>query len=81
MKDNAVSPYELEHLLKIIRSLVHQSTDIETPEIVRWTSKQNLYRLKSILENSIKECPSFGDLENQWLKSVEQEQIIQILSK
>ena len=47
---------------------------------IGWGYKQDLYRLKWILEDALKRCPSFSP-EQEWLKEQEQKKIIKILSE
>lgn len=44
-----------------------------------WYVKQDLYQIKFILDEALKNCPSFGDTEEQWLTEQEQKRIIKIL--
>lgn len=41
--------------------------------------KQDLYQIKFILDEVIKNCPSFGDTEEQWLTEQEKNRIIKHL--
>jgi hypothetical protein len=41
-------------------------------------AKQDLYRMKWLIEDSLRRCPTFAG-EKQWLKEQEQEKIIRIL--
>lgn len=42
-------------------------------------TKQDLYRIKWILDDALKECPTFAG-EEEWLREQEQKKIIKILS-
>ena len=44
-----------------------------------WYVKQDLYQLKFILDDAIKNCPNFGDMEEQWLTEQEKKRIIKHL--
>jgi hypothetical protein len=46
---------------------------------ISWGAKQDLYRLKWILDDAIKRCPEFGITETDWLKEQEKQRIIDIL--
>lgn len=41
-----------------------------------WYIKQDLYQIKFILDEVIKNAPSFGDTEEQWLIEQEKKRII-----
>ena len=43
-------------------------------------TKQDLYRIKWILEDALKRCPSFVG-EEEWLREQEKKQVIKILSQ
>lgn len=46
---------------------------------VQWGAKQDLWRLKWIIEDAMKACPTFSHVEEEWLKEQEQKKIIRIL--
>jgi hypothetical protein len=46
---------------------------------VGWGYKQDLYRLKWILDDAINRCPEFGTLESDWLREQEKKKVIRIL--
>jgi hypothetical protein len=43
-------------------------------------TKQDLYRIKWILEDALNRCPTFVG-ENEWLREQEKKQVIKILSE
>jgi hypothetical protein len=45
---------------------------------IAWGAKQDLYRLKWILENALKRCPNFAP-EEEWLREQEKKKVIGIL--
>jgi hypothetical protein len=44
----------------------------------QWMAKQDLYKIKWIVDDAISRCPKFGP-EEDWLKEQEQKKIIDIL--
>jgi hypothetical protein len=44
-----------------------------------WYVKQDLYQMKFILDEALKNCPDFGTMEQEWLTEQEQKRIIKIL--
>ncbi len=46
----------------------------------QWAIKQDLYELKWLVDDLIKDAPHFS-MEDEWLKEKEQEQIVEILKK
>ena len=45
-----------------------------------WPCKQDLYRVKFLVDQLLKECPNFTG-EDEWLREQEAEQIVRILKK
>jgi hypothetical protein len=45
-----------------------------------WCYKQDLYRVKFLVDELLDKCPSFSD-EEEWLRDQEAEKIVQILKK
>jgi hypothetical protein len=62
-----------------IRSAANECSNPRTDGFVAWGVKQDLYQLKWFLDDMIKKCPEFGNVEESWLKQQEQEKIIKIL--
>lgn len=50
------------------------NTGFQTFEI-----KKDLYQLKELIDQALKEAPDFGELEKDWLTEQEQKRIIRIL--
>lgn len=44
-----------------------------------WYVKQDLYQIKFILDEAIKKCPNFGNIEEEWLTEQEKKRIIKHL--
>jgi len=45
-----------------------------------WPCKQDLYRVKFLVDELLKQCPKFTD-EDEWLREQEAEKILHILKK
>jgi predicted glycosyltransferase involved in capsule biosynthesis len=63
-----------------INSAVYEQTSGYNDGFIGWGYKQDLYRLRCILDDALKRCPSYGSLEQEWLHEQEQKKIIKILS-
>lgn len=63
-----------------INSAAYEASSGYNDGFIGWGYKQDLYRLKWILEDALKRCPTFGP-EQEWLKEQEQKKIIKILSE
>jgi hypothetical protein len=46
-----------------------------------WGCKQDLYQIQQLVNQCLNDCPKFGELEQQYLKNLEQSKIWQILKK
>ena len=64
-----------------IRHLYFECSNACNDGFVAWGCKQDLYVIKDLIDETLKKCPSFGDLESSWLKEQEQKRIIKILKE
>lgn len=71
--------YNMENAVREIHGATRDATNSQNDGYIMWGAKQDLYRLKWILEDSLRRCGSFGSTEEDWLKEQEQEKIIKIL--
>lgn len=62
-----------------INAAVYEQTSGYTDGFVGWGYKQDLYRLKQILDDALRRCPTYAP-EQEWLREQEQKKIIKILS-
>lgn len=46
-----------------------------------WGCKQDLLLIQQIVNDAVKRCPSFGSMEEEWLKEQEQKRIIKFLKE
>jgi hypothetical protein len=73
------SSIDLANVVRIINTVMHDSCNSRNDGYIGFGAKQDLYGLKSILDNALKRCPDFGEPEKEWLKEQEQKQVIKIL--
>lgn len=71
--------YDISRATREIYSAASDCNNKYNDGFIAWGAKQDLYRLKFILDEALKKCPSFGHTEEQWLKEQEQKKIIQLL--
>jgi hypothetical protein len=67
---------------EISRQIHAISREMKSPYNEGFTSfgcKQDLYQIKWLLDSALKNSPSFGSLEQEWLTEQEQKRIIKIL--
>ena len=63
---------------RTINAIKYDACDMKNDGYVQWGAKQDLYRLKWILDEALRNCPSFSP-EEEWLKEEEQKKIIKYL--
>lgn len=69
---------DMASAVRTINAVKYDACDMRLDGYVQWGAKQDLWRLKWILDKSLKDCPHFS-IEDEWLKEEEQKQIIRIL--
>ena len=72
--------YDVTIAAREINAAAYDACNSMNDGFICWGAKQDLYRLKWILEDALKRCPDFGIMEEDWLKEQEQKRIIKILS-
>lgn len=72
--------YDISKAAREINVASYDASNSLNDGFIAWGAKQDLYRLKWILEDALKRCPDFGSTEAEWLKEQEQKKIIKILS-
>ena len=71
--------YDIVRALNEIRRAAYECNNSRTDGFVAWGIKQDLYQVKWMLDDLLKDCPTFSP-EAEWLKEQEQKKIIKILS-
>ena len=61
-----------------VHSLAREISSPHNDGYTQWYAKQDLYQLKFIIDEALKQCPTFAD-EEQWLTEQEKKRIIKIL--
>ncbi len=67
---------------EIIRQVHTMARECASPHntgFVTFEIKKDLYLIKEILDQALRDAPSFGELEKEWLTEQEQKRIIKIL--
>jgi hypothetical protein len=72
--------YNLTDAAQVINAAAHDASSSYNDGFIAWGAKQDLYRLKWILEDALNRCPTFAP-EAEWLREHEQKKIIKILSE
>lgn len=72
--------YNVAVAAKEINAAAYDASSIYNDGIIAWGAKQDLYRLKWIVDDAIKRCPDFGATETDWLREQEKKKVLDILS-
>lgn len=72
--------YDITNLYQQIRSASSECSNPRNDGFISWGVKQDLYRIKWLLDDCLKSCPDFGDLESEWIREQEKKKVIKILS-
>lgn len=70
--------YNVTVAAREINAAAYDANDSGATGFVQWGAKQDLYRLKWILDDAIRRCPTFSP-EEEWLREQEKERVIRIL--
>jgi hypothetical protein len=70
--------YDITKAAREINACAYDASSPMNDGFIAWGAKQDLYRLKWILEDALKRCPTFAP-ESEWLREQEQKKIIKIL--
>jgi hypothetical protein len=71
--------YDITTAAREINSAAYDASSVMNDGFIAWGAKQDLYRLKWILEDALRRCPTFS-LEEEWLREEEKKKVIRILS-
>jgi hypothetical protein len=71
--------YDITTAAREINSAAFDASSVMNDGFIAWGAKQDLYRLKWILEDALRRCPTFS-LEEEWLREEEKKKVIRILS-
>jgi hypothetical protein len=70
--------YDIVRVLSEVRAAAYECSNSRNDGFVAWGVKQDLYQLKWILDDLLKDCPTFSP-EAEWLKEQEQKKILKLL--
>ena len=70
--------WDVANVAQQINTMVYEMNSGYTDGFVGWGIKQDLYRIKWLVEDALKRCDSFAP-EQEWLREQEQKKIIKIL--
>jgi hypothetical protein len=71
--------YNITTAAREINFASYEASSAMNDGYIAWGAKQDLYRLKWILEDALKRCPTFAT-EEEWLREQEKKKVVKILS-
>ena len=70
--------YSLEQALLECEKMYYRATDMRATGWETWPCKQDLYRVKFLVDELLEKCPTYS-VEADWLREQEAEKIVRIL--
>ena len=70
-----------QDILVDLQRLYFAASNPRADGFTTWEYKKDLYEIKFVLEEMIRKCPSYADIESQWLREQEAEKIVCILKQ
>jgi len=71
--------WDVPDIARQINTLTYEINSPRNDGFLAWGCKQDLYRIKWLVEDALKRCGTYVG-EEEWLKEQEQKKIIKILS-
>ncbi len=71
--------YNIAEVAKHINAAAYEASDSRNDGFVCWGAKQDLYRLKWILDDALNRCPKFS-IEDEWLREQDKKKVMRYLS-
>jgi len=73
--------WDASDIMSQIQSLSRECRSPYNDGFTGWNCKQDLLIIQELVNEALKDSPTFGDLETDWLKNREQQRIIKILKR
>jgi hypothetical protein len=71
--------YNITNAAREINAAAYDASNSLNDGFIAWGAKQDLYRLKFILDDALGRCPNFGSIEEDWIREQEKKKVIKIL--
>lgn len=68
-------------ILADLQAIYMSATDPRADGFTTWEYKKDLYEIQFALEEMIRKCHTYNDIESQWLREQEAEKIVRILKQ
>jgi len=73
--------WDVDKMISQLHSMVREMKSPYNDGFTSWGVKQDLYLVKFLVDEAMKDSPNFGDLETDFLKEQEKKRIIKILKE
>ena len=71
--------WDIAEVSRQIRTMSRECSSSYNTGFVTFEIKKDLYLLKEIIDQALKDAPSFGEMEKDWLEEQEKKRVIKIL--
>ena len=71
--------WDIPEIISQIQSLARECSSPHNDGFTAFECKKDLYQIQSIINDTLKRVPSFGNDEEEWLTKQEQQRILKIL--
>ena len=75
-----IRDWSIKEVENQLQRMYYACTDPRMDGFVTWGCKQDLYRVKFLVDELLEKCPEYS-VEAEWLRELEAEKIVQILKK
>lgn len=75
-----IKNWNVENIIRQINSAYYHCTDSRLDGFSTWNTKQDLYKIKWILDDVLRKCPTFSP-EEEWVREHEKNRVVKILKE
>lgn len=76
---NSKATHDIAKAISAVKAAAYNASCNYNDPHTQWGSKQDLYQLRWLLDSVIRQCPTFGEIEVEWLKQQKHSQLINTL--
>lgn len=75
-----IKHWNVEDIVRQINSAYYACSDPRMDGFVSWGCKQDLYKIKWILDEALRKCPTYTG-EEEWVREQEKDRVVKILKE
>ena len=75
-----IKNWNADEIISQLQRIYFATTDPRMDGFVTWGCKQDLYRVKFLVEELLEKCPTYS-VENQWLEEREKQKVWETLNQ